>query len=232
MRDDALPIVALILLLFVAAGALVGASAVVLGLDPGGAVAALADFGADGGPTIEESALASFETSAPRCSDARSDNSSTTSRPFGDGRRLVINDTIAVPGRDTAVEADFEQIGPHRYWLDVQRAPGDGAADCHLEVRYNATLNLTESARYTVVLTYDGNVEGGYWSDPGGSGAFSIAGAPAVAAGGGGSGAGAASGSAASGGWGAAAGDDGASEDGDAAENETAGATSSTGATP
>lgn len=123
------------------------------------------------GAAFEESGLASFVATDPTCADALSDNSSTVARPADGGTRVSINDTVAVETRDSRVDADFREVGPGRYVLDVARRPGDEPADCRLEVRYDATLNLTESTGYTVVLTYDDELKGVQWSDPGAAGA-------------------------------------------------------------
>jgi hypothetical protein len=134
-----------------------------------GAVAVVG-LGADG--AIEETAVANFTVTTPECDDPRRHNVSTRSVPYEGDRRLVINNTVPVNHLDTTLEADLRTVGPERYLLNVQRVAGDDPADCYAEARYNATLNVSDPERYTVVIAYDGRVRHVTSSDPGSSGVY------------------------------------------------------------
>lgn len=136
--------------------------------------------GAQSGTAIDQTELASFETTAPACGAPRSSNATSGSRPVGGGTQLTLNRSIPVPSRDAELEASLAEVGPGRYVLDIDRRPdrAEAAPDCHLEVRYVATLNLTESTRYTVLVTYDDELKQVYWSEPGSSGAYGRVSAP------------------------------------------------------
>lgn len=151
-------------------------------------LADLAPGGTD--PAFESTGLDSVRTFGPECGDPRSKNVSSYSRPVPGGRKLSINSTIPVRSNATRLEADLDEVGPHRYHLAIERttaadAEGDGGtgadaeadpdAGCYLETRYNATVNLTDEVvdRYTLLVTYDGVLVSGYYADPDGSGASS-----------------------------------------------------------
>lgn len=138
----------------------------------------LTDFGQD--PAFEETSIRSVETTDPYCSDPRTSNSSSRSRPVPGGRVLTINDTIAVDARDTTVSVRLDEFGPGRYVLAVDREPGTETADCHLEVRYNVSLNLTQPRDYTLVVTHDDRLVGGYFGDENSGGGFGVSGASAA----------------------------------------------------
>jgi len=122
---------------------------------------------------FDETTLHSFETTDARCTDPNVHNSSSRSRPVPGGRLLSINDSIAVDGRDTTVSAEVYEFGPGRYVLAVSRDPGTESAGCHLDIRYNATLNLTRPKDYTLVITHDDRLVGGHYGEKNGGGSFS-----------------------------------------------------------
>ena len=132
---------------------------------------ALTDLGSPP-PEFESTGLHTFETVDPVCGDARSGNTSVVSRPVPGGRKLSVNTTIPVRSNATELDADFEEIGEHRYVLDVERTGGSGTPDCYLETRYNATVNVSDDVtdRYTLLVTYDGVLVSGYYADPDSSG--------------------------------------------------------------
>lgn len=111
------------------------------------------DSGGDG--AIEKTELHSLQTQEPRCGSHRSSNSSTFSRPVDGGYRLSINETIPVAARDSELEADFDEVGDNRYLFDLQRTPGNRSTDCYLEMRFNATFNMTQRDDYTLIVTVD-----------------------------------------------------------------------------
>jgi hypothetical protein len=123
-----------------------------------------------GGPpdAFETTGLDSFQTYEPTCGDARSSNASAYSRPAPGGRKLSLNTTVPVRSPATELTADFETLGEHRYRLAIQREGGIGVPDCYLEVRYNATMNLTDAVadRYTILVTYDDVLVGVHYADP------------------------------------------------------------------
>jgi uncharacterized membrane protein YgcG len=123
-------------------------------------------------PAFEESGLDTLQVTEPTCGTPRSSNSSSVSRPVPGGRKLSINTTIPVRSRHAELEASFEELGPHRFELAVERTNGSGVPDCYLETRYNATINLTDDVteRYTLLVTYDGVLVAAYFADPDGSG--------------------------------------------------------------
>ncbi len=116
--------------------------------------------------------LDSFETVGTTCGDARSSNTTTSNVPVDGGRALSINTTVPVRSNATELDARLDEIGPHRYRLDIQRSGGSGVPDCYLETRYNATVNLSDEVTedYTLLVTYDGVLVSGYYGDPGASG--------------------------------------------------------------
>lgn len=124
-------------------------------------------------PAFEESGLDSLQATGPTCGTPRSSNVSSVSRPVPGGRKLSINTTIPVRSRHTELEASFDELGPHRFELALERTGGSGVPGCYLETRYNATVNVTDDAadRYTVLVTYDGVLVAAYFADPDGSGA-------------------------------------------------------------
>lgn len=123
-----------------------------------------------GGPpdAFETTGLDTLQTFEPTCGDARSSNTSAYSRPVPGGRKLSLNATVPVRSPATELTADFEELGEHRYRLDVQREGGTGVPDCYLEARYNATVNLTDAVaeRYTILVTYDDVLVGVYYAGP------------------------------------------------------------------
>lgn len=142
----------------------------------GGIAVAVALGGAgllSGQDAFQESHLDSFETTGPVCADPRVHNSSTYSRPARGGTRLSLNETIPVATRNATLDSSFDEVGPRRYHLDVERIEGGGTADCALRMRFNATLNLTEANGYTLILTYDGQLKEIQWSEPNAAGASS-----------------------------------------------------------
>lgn len=173
----------------------------------------LTDFGQD--PAFEETSIRSVDTTDPHCSDPRTSNSSSRSRPVPGGRVLTINDTIDVAAADSSVSVRLDEFGPGRYVLAFDREPGDEAADCHLEVRYNVSLNLSQPRDYTLLVTHDDRLVGGYFGDENSGGGFGVSGASAAG--------GSASGGASSG---AAGGSDSASDGG--GDTETAAAPAGT----
>ncbi|MFC7027318.1 hypothetical protein ACFQJ5_06445 [Halomicroarcula sp. GCM10025324] len=138
----------------------------------------LTDFGQD--PAFEETSIRSVETTDPYCSDPRTSNSSTRSHPVPGGRVMSINDTIAVDARDSSVSVRLHEFGPGRYVLAVDREPGVETADCHLEVRYNVSLNLSQPQDYTLVITHDDRLVGGYFGDENSGGGFGVSSASAA----------------------------------------------------
>lgn len=156
-------------------------SVVILAAVVGGTVVAVSatgigPFASDNG--FERPELASFETTGPACVGPWADNSSTVSQPAEGGTRLIINETIPVASRNTTLDPSFDDLGPGRYHLDVERRHSAGSADCRLAMRYNATLNLTESNGYTVVITYDGQLKQVQWSEPNAAGVSKQVGVP------------------------------------------------------
>jgi hypothetical protein len=128
-------------------------------------------FGTDTGG-INETELASLQTQEPRCGTHRSSNSSTYIRPADGGVKLSTNTTIPVAARDSELDATLDELGPHRYQLDLERTPGNRSTDCYLELRYNATINLTQRERYTIVVTHDDQFQALFYADPGQSGRY------------------------------------------------------------
>lgn len=124
-------------------------------------------------PAFEESGLDSLQVTEPACGTPRSSNSSSVSRPVPGGRKLSINTTIPVRSRHAELDASFDELGPHRFELAIERTNGSGTPECYLETRYNATVNLTDDTtdRYTLLVTYDGVLVAAYFADPDGSGA-------------------------------------------------------------
>lgn len=167
--------------------ALLGVAAVVAlaGVLVAGAVATfvvgvpvLDGFGAD--PAFEETSIRSVETTDPYCSDPRTSNSSTRSHPVPGGRVLTLNDTIAVDARDSTVSVRLDEFGPGRYVLAFDREPGVETADCHLEVRYNVSLNLSQPRDYTLLITHDDRLVGAHFGDENSGGGFGVSGASAA----------------------------------------------------
>ncbi|MFB6171182.1 MAG: hypothetical protein ABEJ23_01520 [Haloarculaceae archaeon] len=132
------------------------------------------------GRGFEESGLARFQTLDPICAD-QTYNASTGSRPVPGGRRISINDTVPVAHRNATLDASFDQVGPHRYHLDVRRVSRGPAAGCDREVPFNATLNVTHPSEYTIILTYDGHLAEVQWSEPNAAGVSRRVSAPAPA---------------------------------------------------
>jgi len=124
-------------------------------------------------PAFEETGLDSLRATGPTCGTPRSSNVSSTSRPVPGGRKLSVETTIPVRSRGTELEASLEELAPNRFRLAIERTNGSGVPDCYLETRYDVTVNLTDDAtdRYTLLVTYDGVLVGGYYADPGSSGA-------------------------------------------------------------
>jgi hypothetical protein len=122
------------------------------------------------GPQINQTELRGFETTGPTCSDPLTGNESVLARPLGDGQRLSLEDNVTVSERGTELTAHFEKIGPRRYQVALKRHPGGESADCHLEIRYNATMNVSTPDSYTIVVTVDGELETVLWSTPRASG--------------------------------------------------------------
>lgn len=154
---------------------------VILAVVAGGGVLAVSATGIGpfaSGDNFERPELASFETIGPACVGPWADNSSTVSQSAGGGTQLSINETIPVASRNATLDPSFNDLGPGRYHLDVERRDGGGSADCRLAMRYNATLNLTESNGYTVVVTYDGQLKQVQWSEPNAAGVSKRVGAP------------------------------------------------------
>ena len=127
-----------------------------------------------GGPSdaFETTELDTLRTFEPTCGDVRSSNTSGHSRPVPGGRKLSLNATVPIRSPATELAADFEELGEHRYRLGIQREGGTGVPDCYLEVRYNATVNLTDAVtdRYTLLVTYDDVLVGVYYADPNSAG--------------------------------------------------------------
>ena len=123
-------------------------------------------------PAFDETELGTFQTFDTECGDARTSNSSTVVRPGPGGQTLSINTTIPVRSNATDLSADLEEVGEHRYVLDVERRGGSGTPDCYLETRYNATVNVSDDVtdRYTLLVTYDGVLVSGYFADPNNAG--------------------------------------------------------------
>lgn len=165
------------LLAFLGAVVLVGAG---VGVAVGGvpAVSSLWASPQDQGPRIEETGLHGFETAGPTCADPRSDNESVLSLPVPGGRRLSYANNVSVERRKSDLGASLEKIGPRRYQLALSRQPKGDSADCHLEVRYNATLNVSTPDSYTIVVTVDGELQTVLWSTPQASGGSSRTGGP------------------------------------------------------
>ncbi|MFC7019769.1 MULTISPECIES: hypothetical protein [Haloarcula] len=140
--------------------------------------AVLTDFGQD--PAFEETSIRSVDMTDPHCSDPRTSNSSTRSHPVPGGRVMTINDTIAVDARDSSVSVRLDEFGPGRYVLAFDREPGTETADCHLEVRYNVSLNLSQPQDYTLLITHDDRLVGAYFGDENSGGGFSTSGVSAA----------------------------------------------------
>lgn len=155
--------IGLLVVLGMAAVLLAAGFAVATGTVPG------LDNGGDG--AIEKTELATLQTQEPRCGTHRSSNSSTYSRPADGGVRLSINETVPVAARDSRLEADFREVGENRYLLDLQRTAGNRSTDCYLEMRFNATINMTQRDDYTLIVTVDRTYHELFYADPGHSGA-------------------------------------------------------------
>lgn len=127
----------------------------------------------DAAMSMSTTDVRSFETVGTTCGDVRSTNTSSASSPAPGGRTLTIDTTIPVRSNATTLDARLDEIGTHRYRLDVSREGGSGVPDCYLETRFTVTVNLTDDAtdRYTLLVTYDGVLVSAYVADPGGSGA-------------------------------------------------------------
>ncbi|MFC6861915.1 hypothetical protein ACFQGE_00405 [Halomicroarcula sp. GCM10025817] len=140
--------------------------------------AVLTDFGQEA--AFEETSIRSVDMTDPYCSDPRTSNSSSRSRPVPGGRVLTINDTIAVDAPDSTVSVHLDGFGPGRYVLAFDREPGEETADCHLEVRYNVSLNLSQPQDYTLLVTHDDRLVGGYYGDENSGGGFGVSSASAA----------------------------------------------------
>ena len=147
--------------------------ALCLALLTAGCAGSVPGLGSASDPAFESSGLDSLRVTGPTCGTPRSSNSSSVSRPVPGGRKLSINTTIPVRSRHTELDASFEELGPHRFELAIERTNGSGTPECYLESRYNATVNLTDDVtdRYTLLVTYDGVLVAMYTADPGASGA-------------------------------------------------------------
>ena len=146
--------------------------ALCLALLTAGCAGSVPGFGSASDPVFEEPGLDSLRTTEPTCGDPSS-NVSSYSRPVPGGRKLSVEADLPVRSRGTELEASFEELGPGRFELAVERTNGSGVPECYLETRYNATVNLTDAVtdRYTLVVTYDGVLVAVYFGDPDGSGA-------------------------------------------------------------
>lgn len=131
----------------------------------------LPERGAGDDSTIQETELAGLQTQDPRCGTHRSSNRSTASHPADGGYRLSINQTVPVAARDSELTADFRKVGEKRYLLDVQRTAGNRSTDCYLEMRFEATINMTQRDDYTLIVTVDRQYHELLYADPGSSGA-------------------------------------------------------------
>lgn len=119
---------------------------------------------------LEETAIHDLDTEPAECDDPTRHNASTTSVPYLGDRQLSVNNTVPVNHLDTTLAADLQEVGPHRYLLNVERVPGSERADCYAEARFNATLNISHPERYTLLVAYDGRVRHVVSSDPDRSG--------------------------------------------------------------
>lgn len=131
------------------------------------------DVDTGGAADDAEPELAGLQTQDPRCGTHRSDNSSTYSRPVDGGYQIGINETLPVAARDSTLDADLREVGPNRYRLDLRRVAGERRTDCFLEMRFDATVNLTQGDDYTLVVTVDRTYHSMLYADPGHSGATS-----------------------------------------------------------
>lgn len=117
-------------------------------------------------PRITETGLHDFTATEPACSNPLTGNKSVSTRSVPGGRRLSLEDNVTVAKRGTNLTAHVEKIGPRRYHLALKRRPAGESADCTLQVRYNATMNVSTPDSYTIVVTVDGELQTVLWSTP------------------------------------------------------------------
>jgi len=139
--------------------ALVGAAAVgaVVG------VPALTDSGYD------ETTLHTFETTGPACpadDPEERPKSGVYSRETPDGRQLSVVDNVTARGA-ASLDADVSEIGPGRYQLSLSRVGNAESSACEPELRYNATMNVSQPSDYTLVVTLDGELREVLWAESG-----------------------------------------------------------------
>ncbi|WP_424019184.1 hypothetical protein ACOZ4N_06845 [Halorientalis pallida] len=138
---------------WLAAAVVVGAL-LVLSLVLGFAVA-VADFSAGAGDTAAAN-VTSVETSEAHCGTHLRQSGSEAQRTAGGTTYLSLNGTLPVAAVDSEVTATVDEIGEHRYRLDLRRSPGNRTEDCYLERRYNVTVALPDTREFTVLVTHDG----------------------------------------------------------------------------
>jgi hypothetical protein len=121
----------------------------------GGAVAAsFALGGAAAGPSL------SFDAGSAVCDDGGGNHLATRSNRSGDGTRLTVRTNVSVSDLGHTVDdATVERVDDGTYALNVttSEADEDGAsAQCVGRIPYEATLDLPEDGKVTVVAYHDG----------------------------------------------------------------------------
>lgn len=148
--------------------AIIAVASIAIGVAAGGVpgVALPWESTAPEGPRITETELHDFTATEPTCSNPHTGNESVVSHALPGGRRLSFQDNVTVAKRGTNLTARFEKIAPRRYHLALERRPAGESTDCNLELRYNATMNVSTPDSYTIVVTVDGKLETVLWSTP------------------------------------------------------------------
>jgi hypothetical protein len=83
------------------------------------------------------------------------------------GRALSVHSTIPVRSNATRLTAELDEVGTHRYVLDIEREGGSGIPDCYLETRYNATVEFPAGLgnSHTLLVTYEDVLVAAYYAD-------------------------------------------------------------------
>ncbi len=119
------------------------------------------------GTGYDETTLHTFETTGPACpaeEPGERPKSGSYARSGGDGQRLSVVDNVTARGA-SGLDADVSEIGPGRYHLSLSRTGSAESAACTSELRYNATLNVSQPDDYTLVVTLDGELQEVRWAE-------------------------------------------------------------------
>lgn len=146
---------------------IVGVFGITLVLATSAGTPSVGETSVSGTPSLE-----AVETASPECRGSFFEQSSITTKPYRDGTQLQVTTTVPVPTQDTVIEPHFDQIGPDRYWLNLERKTGHGTPACTLGVRVNATIVVLDSSRYNLLLTIDDRFVGSYWDSADTTGSF------------------------------------------------------------